>query len=107
MVLSPVLYILNVIFSLIELVLGLRVALKLFGAANSAPFVGWLYNVTASLIAPFSGIFPQAALSGNSVIDFTALFALLFYTFVGYVLVEAIRQLTYRGNGKTGITEIE
>ena len=107
MILAPVLYILNVVFSLVELMLGLRVALRLFGASASAPFVGWLYSATTPLVAPFAGIFPSFTLSGNSVVDFTALFALLFYTFVGYVLVEALRQLTYRNDGRTRITEIE
>lgn len=107
MILAPLLYILNVVFSLVELVLGLRVALRLFGADAGAPFVSRLYNVTAPLIAPFAGIFPQVTLSGASVIDFTALFALLFYTFVGYVLVESLRQLIYRADGRTGISELE
>lgn len=55
----------NGLFGLIEGLLMLRVVLKLFGANAAAPFVHWLYGVTAPLLAPFSGAFPAPALEGG------------------------------------------
>ena len=45
---------------LIDVLVGLRFLLKLFGASAASPFVTLLYSITAPLVAPFAGIFPTA-----------------------------------------------
>lgn len=82
----------NFLFGLIEGLLGLRVILKLFGANAAAPFVNWVYSVTAPLLGPFKGAFPAPALEGGFVIEFTALFAMLVYALVTYLLLELVAQ---------------
>lgn len=82
----------NFLFGLIEGLLGLRVILKLFGANVAAPFVNWVYGVTAPLLAPFKGAFPAPALERGFVIEFTALFAMLVYALVAYLLLELVAQ---------------
>lgn len=82
----------NGLFGLIEGLLMLRVALKLFGANAAAPFVHWLYGVTAPLLAPFEGAFPAPALEGGFVIEFTALFAILVYALAAYLLQTLLAQ---------------
>lgn len=82
----------NFLFGLIEGLLGLRVILKLFGANATAPFVNWVYSVTAPLLGPFKGAFPAPALEGGFVIEFTALFAMLVYALVAYLLLELVAQ---------------
>lgn len=83
----------NFLFGLVEGLLGLRVVLKLFGANAAAPFVDWVYEVTAPLLQPFSGAFPAPSLSDGLVIEFTALFAMLVYALVTYLLLELVAQV--------------
>lgn len=80
------------LFGLIEGLLGLRVILKLFGANASAPFVNWVYEISKPLLAPFKGAFPAPALQGGFTIEFTALFAMLVYGLIGYLLLELVGQ---------------
>src|SRR5437660_3249929 len=42
----------------LEVLIGLRFALKLFGASSQSPFVDLVYGITAPFVAPFRGIFP-------------------------------------------------
>ncbi len=78
------------VIGLVELLISLRIILKLFGASTSAPFVQWVYETSYPLIAPFHGMFPAPQLSGLFVIEFSAVFALVVYMFVGYFLTEAV-----------------
>lgn len=77
-----------------ELFLGLRVLLKLFGADSSNGFVQWVYNSSDVLLDPFRGIFPARELAEGSVIDFSALFAMLVYGLLGMVLIWLVVLLT-------------
>lgn len=53
----------NFLFGLNEGILGLSVILKLFGANAAAPFVNWVYGVTAPLLSPFKGAFRHRRMS--------------------------------------------
>ena len=95
----------NFIVGLVELLLGLRIALKLFGASVVAPFVQWVYETTTPLLAPFAGMFPSPTLTDGFIIEFSALFALMVYAFIGYLLVDVLDtmhyQATQRGRGRS------
>lgn len=83
------------IFGLIELVIGLRIIFKLFGANSSTPFVVWLYEVSGTLLYPFQGIFPSPVIKGGFVLDMTAIVALLIYALIAYFISELIRFINY------------
>jgi hypothetical protein len=94
----------DVIISLVELLIGLRVVLKLFGASTRAPFVSWVYETTQPLLTPFIGMFPSPKLDGVFLIEFSALFALIVYGLAGYLIsniISSISQLP-RGAGHNG-----
>lgn len=76
--------------NLIEGLLGARVLLKMFGASTAAPFVRWIYDNTTVILSPFTGMFPNEPIGGNLIIEFSALFALLFYAYIGYLLTELL-----------------
>jgi uncharacterized protein YggT (Ycf19 family) len=81
----------NLLISAIEGIIGLRVLLKLMGASTVAPFVQWVYNTSKPLLYPFEGMFPSSQVAGAPfTIEFSALFALFVYVFIGYVLQETI-----------------
>lgn len=84
------------VIGLVELLISLRIILKLFGASTSAPFVQWVYETSYPLIAPFAGMFPAPQISGLFVIEFSAVFALVVYMFVGYFLTESVATLSSR-----------
>lgn len=86
----------NFIVSLVELLLVLRITLKLFAASTVAPFVQWVYETTEPLLAPFAGMFPSPRLTDGFVIEFSALFALMVYAFVGYLFVDMLDHLQYQ-----------
>ncbi|PIT89195.1 MAG: hypothetical protein COU27_01695 [Candidatus Levybacteria bacterium CG10_big_fil_rev_8_21_14_0_10_36_7] len=92
---SIVVYIVDAVFSVIGVLLGLRVVLRLLGANSSAPFVGWVYETTQPLLTPFQGIFPLSRIDGGFTIEFSAIFALIIYSLVGYVILQAIDELVY------------
>lgn len=80
----------NGIISLVEILISLRIILKLFGASTTAPFVRWVYETTAPLLEPFLGMFPSPNLTGGFVLEFSAIFGLLVYAFIGYALLEIV-----------------
>lgn len=75
---------------LAEVILGLRVIFRLFGANAGAGFVDWVYSTSDVLLSPFRGIFPVAEISPGHVLDIPALFAMLMYALIGYVLAWVI-----------------
>ena len=80
----------NIIIGFIEVLLGLRVVLKLFGANAESSFVSWVYQASYPLLSPFEGIFPTSRFSGSFVIEFSAIFAIILYAVAGYLVEEMI-----------------
>ncbi|MDC3417545.1 YggT family protein [Aquibacillus salsiterrae] len=83
-------HMIDVVIGIAQFIIGLRIILKLFGANQSTPFVQWIYQTSSPLLYPFEGIFPTANLEGTFVIEFSALFAMIIYTIVGYVLINLV-----------------
>jgi YggT family protein len=82
--------IVSFIFGLMELILVVRFGLKLFAASAQAPFVAWIYDVSAGLLRPFWFAFPSPRVSGGSEIEFTTLFAIFAYAILGYIIQEIL-----------------
>lgn len=85
--------ILNFIFGIIVLFLGLRIILRLFGASSEAPIVSWIFNISQSLISPFAGMFEDLQL-GNGSLDISALVALVFYVIIFSIIISFIKSIT-------------
>jgi hypothetical protein len=75
---------------LVDVLIGLRFALKLFGASTLSPFVLLIDGVTAPLVAPFRGIFPVSG-QGPFIFEPASLVALLIYPLIALALVSIIR----------------
>lgn len=89
----------NVIFGLMETLIGMRIILKLFGANPGTPFVSWIYETSSPVLFPFSNIFPSPQLDGRFTIEFSALFALIIYYIVNYLIVELIKAINRTAKG--------
>lgn len=74
----------------IEALLGLRIILKLLGAAPEAPFVAWIYNTTSPLLYPFRNMFPESNLANSFNLEFSSIFALIIYSFISYLIIHMI-----------------
>ena len=75
------------IIGLAEIVLVLRIVLRLFAANPTASFVHWTYTTSSTLLEPFRGIFQPGVIDKSYVLDFTALFALVVYGLLGSLLI--------------------
>ena len=86
---------LNIVVTFIEFVLSIRFILVFFKIGSSASFTAWIYKITASLVAPFSGILAPLKI-GSFSIDFTTLIAIIIYGIAGNLI---IRLLSYISRG--------
>ena len=79
---------------IVEVGLLLRIVLLLLAANPTAGFSSWVYGLTAPLVAPFAGVFPDLAILGG-VLDAPAILALIVYGMAGRI-VESILHLLAR-----------
>lgn len=92
--LSPIRFIIGIVFYFIEALLLLRFVLILLGANLANPFASWVLNASNTLLSPFANIFPKVNVGGFA-IDFTVLFALIVYVLLGQLI---LRLLLYLDN---------
>lgn len=83
----------DIFVGLALVLLLLRVLFRLFHANPGAAFVNWIYDTSDVLIAPFRGIFPSATIEPGYTLDITALFAMLMYAVLGFVLAALLDML--------------
>jgi hypothetical protein len=94
---QEVIYLLLVV---LEGLLVIRFALRLFAANPAAGFAQFIYGLTAPFVVPFLGLFPTPAARG-SVLELYTLVALIVYPLVFWVVVRLIWLLF--GDTRTGV----
>jgi len=82
------------LFTVLEVLLLARLALKLFGADPEQSLVSALYAFTEQLVAPFRGILAQPA--GAPVFEIATLIAIVFFVLVGALVAGLIQAFTGR-----------
>jgi uncharacterized protein YggT (Ycf19 family) len=82
------------LFTVLEVLLLARLALKLFGADPEQALVSGLYALSEPLMAPFRGIFAQPA--GAPVFEIATLVAIVFFVLVGALVAAIIQAFTGR-----------
>lgn len=88
------------LFSVIIALLAMRFALLLFGANEAAPFVQFIYAVTAPLMAPFFAVFGRTQIEG-AVFEWSALLAMAVYALLAWALTSLIEAVTPRYSATT------
>jgi len=79
------------LFGIVQLLIGLRIVLSLLGAVRANDLVRGIYEVSAVFVAPFEGILRTESVgSGASVLDVTAIVALVGWTVLELIIVAAI-----------------
>jgi uncharacterized protein YggT (Ycf19 family) len=82
------------LFSVLEVLLLVRLTFKLFGANAAQGFVSAIYGITEPLVAPFRGIFSQP--EGTSGADIAALLSIVFFMLVAALILAIVRAYTGR-----------
>ncbi|HSR24170.1 MAG TPA: YggT family protein [Candidatus Eisenbacteria bacterium] len=83
------------VVGVVDVLVGLRFLLKLFGASIASPFVALVYGLTGPLVAPFRNIFPVSG-QGVYVFEPASLVAAAIYPLIGLGAVSLIRILSRR-----------
>jgi YggT family protein len=96
----PISILVDIVFSIVEFLLLIRIILKFFGANPQTPFVAWVYDTTQPVLAPFIGIFPNQVLRNGFVLELSTLFALLVYGFLAYLISEIINMIEFKDKEK-------
>ncbi|MBA4370939.1 MAG: hypothetical protein C0418_05100 [Coriobacteriaceae bacterium] len=92
--------------AVVDTLLGFRFALRLFGANAAASFTQFVYDITASLMAPFQAVFGTLRAEA-AVFDWSILLAIAVYTVVGYGIAALIDAVTPRSTATTVETSEE
>lgn len=77
----------------IDILIAARFLGKLFGASSHSAFVNFIYQVSAPLVAPFTGIFGDTGSKTNT-FETASLVAIVVYAVIGWGLVVLIRIIT-------------
>ena len=77
----------------IDVLIAARFLGKLFGASSQSAFVNGIYQVSAPLVAPFTGIFGDTG-SKTNMFETASLVALVVYAVIGWGIVVLIRIVT-------------
>lgn len=75
--------------SILEVLIGIRVLLKLLGANPQAGFARFIYGITAVFLAPFLALFPSPQAAG-SVLEMSSLVAMLVYALIAWGIIRVM-----------------
>ena len=82
---------------LLEILLGLRFVLRLFGANPQNEFARFINNLSAPFVAPFSTLFISPTSDGGAnILDVNIVIAIIAYALLSYLTVSLIRFIFYR-----------
>lgn len=81
---------LKYLVSIVEILLVIRVLLRLFGASSRAMIVEFIYVVTGIIITPFAGIFNDIHLKVGGTIDLVAISAMIGYPVIAFLVRELL-----------------
>ena len=86
------------VLAVIEVLLLLRLFLKLIGANPASPFGIFLFGLTDPLAAPFDTLLPNPII-GKSMIEFTTILALIIYPVFGWIIGRSLQLVFYHELG--------
>jgi hypothetical protein len=70
----------------------------LIGANPGSPIVALIYGFTSLFLFPFTGLVGSPS-AGNSVLEFSSMFAMLIYALIAWVVERVVWLIFYRPNG--------
>lgn len=79
------------ILGVIEILLTIRIALKMLGANVNSPFVSLIYIITDPLALPFSGIFRADISREGAILEWSTLVALAIYALIAFAIIQLLQ----------------
>jgi hypothetical protein len=90
---------------IVEVLIGLRVLLKLIAANPESPFAAFIYNISAVFLFPFAGLVGTPA-SGGMVLELSSIIAMLVYALLAWGIERIVWVSFYRPRGSVvGVTQ--
>ena len=90
------------LFGVVEILIALRVLLKLLAANPDSGFSRFIYGVTAPFVAPFAGIVGEPAAGNGSVFELSSVLAIIVYLIFSWIIVRLLQLLLDRPS--SGVT---
>jgi hypothetical protein len=81
------------VVGLVDVLIAARFLGKLLGASDQSAFVHFIYQISAVMVAPFTGIFGDTGNKTNT-FETASLVAIVVYAVIGWGLVVLIRIVT-------------
>jgi hypothetical protein len=72
------------LFAVLEVIIGLRVILKLLGADPLNAFASFIYDIAYPFLVPFFGIVGEPTTSGGSVLEVSSIIAMVVYLLIAW-----------------------
>lgn len=88
------------ILGFVEIMLGLRIVLKLLGANPDSGFGTFIYGITGLFVMPFTGLIPNWG-SGEAILETTTLVAMLVFALLCWGIVYIDRIASDHPNART------
>ena len=88
------------ILGILEIVLGLRLVLKLIAANASSGFADFIYGITGPFIAPFTGLVGTPT-SGGTILEITTLIAMAVYALLFWIVLQVIAIVMARPSARS------
>lgn len=84
------------LFAVAEILLALRVILKLIAANPASGFTRFIYAITVPLIAPFRNIVAAPTAANGSTLEISSLFAIVIYLIACWLLLRLLHLILER-----------
>lgn len=98
--------------AIIVSLIAIRFSLKLLAANPDAAFARAIYQVTESLVSPFTGLLESPTFEGGAILEVASIFALIVYLMVALMLItlfqilfSAPKQLRYTSTSEQHLKE--
>jgi YGGT family len=83
---------------ILEVLIALRIVLKLIGANPESPIVALIYGFTYLFLFPFEGMTATPA-AGSMVLEISSFFAMMIYALIAWAIERIVWVLLYRPRG--------
>ncbi len=91
------------LFGMLDVLIVLRVILKLIAANPANPFAQFVYNLSSTFLAPFSSLI-ASPIVGNGVFEISSMVALVVYTLLAWIVVRLFRLIFTPGRTQRRVT---
>lgn len=91
-------------FGLVEILIGFRFVLKLFGANTGNGFVQFMNGVTGFFVDLFKGIFAETAIGGNAVFEPASIIAMIVVALIAWFVFKLMTPKSDKRTDQTSFT---